>query len=171
MQGATLGKALIFPGFARVYPWETSFSSGFAGQKALRFHKFYKGVFLQKLNIHCFCKGVPLEREGSNADLNTNFNANGMLQKVSTPKVQRRWEAVSTPMGELRIPTPKGGCYIIAQKRPPLTKKCTFLRFQSRWQISTPRHSTTKVGIEGPLGCAGLAAGWASGQLSRESSD
>ena len=49
-----------------------------------------------------------------NADFNANFNADGMLQGVPTPKVQRQWEAVSTPMGGLQIPTPKGACHITA---------------------------------------------------------
>ena len=47
-----------------------------------------------------------------NADFNANFNADGKLQVVPTPKVQRQWEAASTPMGRLQILTPKGACHI-----------------------------------------------------------
>ena len=64
------------------------------------------------LGNHLAAAAPNLGQGEFNADLNANFNAdfnaNGMLQTVRTPKVQRQWEAVSTPMGGLQIPTPKG---------------------------------------------------------------
>ena len=61
---------------------------------------------------HLVATTPDLGQEEFNADLNANFNAdfnaNGMLQTVPAPKVQRQWEAVSTPMAGLQTPTPKG---------------------------------------------------------------
>ena len=57
-------------------------------------------------------------QEKLNTSLNANFkaasNANGMLQTIPAPKVQRQWEAVSTPMGGIQIPTPTAACHIQA---------------------------------------------------------
>ena len=73
-------------------------------------------------------------------------------KQVSTPKVQRQWEVVSTPMGGLKSPTPKGASRIIAGLLAPLIEKPNFNTFQRRWKIPTPNIlSTTKIGIGGPL--------------------
>ena len=87
---------------------------------------------------HRGCRfGHPGQKEFS-ADFNADFNTNGMFKEVSTPKVQRRWKTVATPVRGFQITTPKGAWHFTAQKHPPRTEKLTTHKFQRQRQIPTP---------------------------------
>ena len=78
-----------------------------------------------------------------NADFNAYFNANGIFQTVPTPKVQRQWEAVSTPMGGFQISTPKGD-----SRQPFFSLKAATSHAKAYFfNISTPMANSNANGI------------------------